>query len=113
MPVLDRLFPWPHGLLPRRSAAVRNAPRGTGATADGARGLVTSEPSQAELSAMIDRRSQALRTLFPLLFSRYARRSDLWRAIAIERFLSQASNLADLEQRIQEVQRRRASFAPE
>jgi hypothetical protein len=58
---------------------------------------------------MIDRRSQALRMQFPLLFSMYARRSDLWRAIATERYLSQASNLVDLEHRIQEVQRRQSS----
>ncbi len=45
--------------------------------------------------------------MFPMLFSMYARRSDLWRAIAIERYLAQATNLADLEQRIHEVQRQR------
>ena len=42
-----------------------------------------------------------------MLFSMYARRSDLWRAIAIEHYLAQATNLADLKQRIHQVQRQR------
>jgi hypothetical protein len=42
-----------------------------------------------------------------MLFSMYARRSDLWQAIAIERFLSQATDIADLERRIRDVERRR------
>jgi hypothetical protein len=71
---------------------------------------VTTEPERQQL---VERRSQALRTLFPLLFSLYARRSDLWQAIAVERYLSQAANLADLEQRILEVQRRRTVPSPE
>jgi hypothetical protein len=37
----------------------------------------------------------------------YARRSDLWQAIAIERYLSQATDITDLEHRIREVERRR------
>jgi hypothetical protein len=57
--------------------------------------------------ALTERRASTLRTMFPLLFSRHARRADLWQAIVIERYLSQAANLADLEQRVQEVQRRR------
>ena len=109
MSVLDRLFPWPHGLLPRRSAAAPKAPRATAGAPATARARAASEPSQEELGAMIDRRSHALRTMFPLLFSMYARRSDLWHAIAIERYLSQATNLADLEQRILEIQRRQSS----
>jgi hypothetical protein len=54
-----------------------------------------------------ERRAHALRSMFPMLFSMYARRADLWRAIAIERYLAQATNVADLEQRIHEVQRQR------
>lgn len=57
--------------------------------------------------ALTERRASTLRMMFPLLFSRHARRADLWQAIVIERYLSQAANLADLELRIQEVQRRR------
>ncbi len=45
--------------------------------------------------------------MFPMLFSLYARRSDLWQAIAIERYLAQASNLVELEQRIHQVEQRR------
>jgi hypothetical protein len=45
--------------------------------------------------------------MFPMLFSMYARRSDLWQAIAIERYLSQATDIIDLEHRIREVERRR------
>jgi hypothetical protein len=56
---------------------------------------------------MTERRAATLRSMFPLLFSRSARRADLWQAIVIERYLSQASNLSDLEQRIQQLQRRR------
>ena len=42
--------------------------------------------------------------MFPMLFSLYARRADLWQAIAIERFLAQAANLAELEQRIRQIE---------
>ncbi len=45
--------------------------------------------------------------MFPMLFSMYARRSELWQAIAVERYLSQAANVADLERRIREVEGRR------
>jgi hypothetical protein len=63
--------------------------------------------SPDEAIAVTERRASTLRTMFPLLFSRHARRADLWQAIVIERYLSQAANLADLEHRIREVQRRR------
>lgn len=56
---------------------------------------------------MGERRAAALRKMFPMLFSMYARRSDLWQAIAIERYLSQATDINDLEHRIREVERRR------
>lgn len=107
MSILDRLYPWPHGLLPRRSAAARRLPP-PGRPAADARDPASAPLSEPERQALAERRAQALRSLFPLLFSLYARRSDLWQAIATERYLSQAANLADLEQRIQEVQRRRA-----
>ena len=57
--------------------------------------------------ALAERRGEALRAMFPMLYSLYARRPDLWHAIAIERYLSQASNLTELEQRIHEVERRK------
>jgi hypothetical protein len=48
-----------------------------------------------------------------MLFSMVARRSDLWRAITIERYLSQATDIVDLEHRIREVERRRPFHGPE
>jgi len=107
MSFLDRLHPWRYGLLPRRSAAPLDRPRPS-ASARRAAGRTGAAPSAGpDRRALVERRSEALRALFPLLFSRYARRSDLWQAIAIERYLSQALTLPDLEQRILEVQRRR------
>lgn len=123
MSVLTRLFPWPSGFLPRRAAAaaLSAAPRAeypspveTPATAVVANAVVakavvanTEAQPAAGPSSLEERRAHALRTMFPMLFSMYARRSDLWRAIAIERYLAQATNIADLEQRIHEVQRQR------
>jgi hypothetical protein len=108
MPVLHRIIPWPARFLPRQRGAARPAadavvrPAGP-APANDASVAAPAAPHEA----LGERRAQALRSMFPLLFSMYARRSDLWQAIAIERYLSQATNLADLEQRIHEVQRRR------
>jgi len=98
MTVLARLLPWSAGLLPRRPAA---APP------------VAVPPAAAQLPEpdagpeLAERRAQALRSMFPMLYSLCARRADLWRAIAIERYLSQATNIADLELRIREVQKQR------
>ncbi len=61
------------------------------------------EPAAAPSESLGERRAQALRGMFPMLFSMYARRSELWQAIAVERYLSQAANVADLEHRIREV----------
>ena len=118
MSVLTRLFPWPPGFLPRRASAASFsvAPRAenpglaeTPATAVVANAIVAKPEAKPATgpSSLEERRAHALRTMFPMLFSMYARRSDLWRAIAIERYLAQASNIADLEQRIHEVQRQR------
>jgi hypothetical protein len=113
MSVLTRLFPWPSGFLPRRAAAATHA---AGPRPDDPRPVevpvteaVTSTggPPAAGSTSLEERRAHALRSMFPMLFSMYARRSDLWRAIAIERYLAQATNVADLEQRIHEVQRQR------
>ena len=89
--------------LPRRppAAPIQNAPPAV---------PIPASPTLSPLDeavALTERRASTLRTMFPLLFSRHARRADLWQAIVVERYLSQAANLADLEQRIQEVQRRR------
>jgi hypothetical protein len=99
--ILARFMPWPSVLLPRRPPAT---PIQTALPA------TPSSPALLppdEAIALTERRASTLRTMFPLLFSRHARRADLWQAIVIERYLSQAANLADLEQRIEEVQRRR------
>ncbi|MBS1134016.1 MAG: hypothetical protein H6R02_1157 [Burkholderiaceae bacterium] len=101
MKILARFMPWPSMFLPRRprAAPIQTAPPAAPVTP------ALLPPDEAV--ALAERRASTLRTMFPLLFSRHARRADLWQAIVIERYLSQAANLADLEQRIQEVQRRR------
>ena len=110
MTVLARLFPWrtPGAFarslraspavtpIPPRSADPRVEP----AAANDADPVATGR-------ALAERRGAALRGMFPLLFSMCARRSDLWQAVAIERYLAQASNLAELEQRIRQIEQRR------
>jgi len=59
---------------------------------------------------MNELRSSTLRMLYPLLFSRVARRSDLWHAVVIERYLSGATSRADLERRIEVVKAERHSI---
>jgi hypothetical protein len=113
MPVLTRLFPWPPGFLPRRTAAATisaaSRPENLDPVETPATDVVanTAAQSAAGSPSLEERRAHALRSMFPMLFSMVARRSDLWRAIAIERYLAQATNIADLEQRIHEVQRQR------
>lgn len=103
MTVLTRLLPWSAALLPRRAAGAPPA-----AVPPVAAPVAAQPPLPEEQhAALAERRAQALRSMFPMLYSLYARRADLWRAIAIERYLSQATNIADLELRIQEVQRQR------
>jgi len=101
MTVLTRLLPWSWNLLPRRPTAALPVPIPPAAPS------VAAEPSldAAQDAALAERRAQALRSMFPMLYSLCARRADLWRAIAIERYLSQASNITDLELRIRDVQR--------
>ena len=113
MSVLTRLFPWPSGFLPRRAttatASARPRPQRLRPVETPAMDIVvnTDVLPAAGSTPLEERRAHALRSMFPMLFSMYARRSDLWRAIAIERYLAQATNVADLEQRIHEVQRQR------
>ena len=113
MSLLTRLFPWPPGFLPRRAAAATisapSRPESRGAVETSANDVVGNGEAQpaAGSPSLEERRAHALRSMFPMLFSMYARRSDLWRAIAAERYLAQAKNIADLEQRIHEVQRQR------
>jgi hypothetical protein len=113
MSVLTRWFFWPPGFLPRRAAAATisaaSRPENLDPVETPATDVVanTGAQSAAGSPSLEECRAHALRSMFPMLFSMYARRSDLWRAIAIERYLAQATNIADLEQRIHEVQRQR------
>jgi hypothetical protein len=113
MSVLTRWFLWPPGFLPGRAAAATNSassrPESPGAVETPATDVVANIKAQPATGSpsLEERRAHALRSMFPMLFSMYARRSDLWRAIAIERYLAQATNVAELEQRIQEVHRQR------
>lgn len=102
MTVLTRWLPWSAALLPRRAAAAPPA-----AVPPVAPVAAPASLPEEQRAALAERRAQALRSMFPMLYSLCARRADLWRAIAIERYLSQATNIADLELRIQEIQRQR------
>ena len=105
MKTLTRISPWSFTFLPRRSAGADARKKERAAeptTSHGAASLGADEPA-----AMNELRSSTLRAMFPLLFSRFARRSDLWQAVVIERYLSEASSLADLERRIGTVKPRR------
>lgn len=105
MKTLTRLIPWSFAFLPRRSTgtgARKNERAAKPPTPHGAVSL-----SADESAAMNELRSSTLRAMFPLLFSRCARRSDLWQAVVIERYLSDASSLDDLERRIGTVKARR------
>jgi len=104
MKTLTRIPPWSFAFLPRRSAGAA-AVREHAVKPTGPHGGATL--SGEESASMNELRSSTLRAMFPLLFSRCARRSDLWQAVVIERYLSNASSLADLERRISTVKARR------
>jgi hypothetical protein len=98
MKAMFRLFPWP---IPSPRLAGDSAPSATRSWWSSA--SKTPSISADESAAIKELRSSTLRAMFPLLFSRFARRSDLWQAVVIERYLSDATSLADLEQRIEAV----------
>lgn len=117
MPNFMRLLLWPPGFLPRRLAepAKRSsqpdpaglAPKASVETAANSPvGVVVAHETGSPVP-LGERRAAALRAMFPMLFSMHARRADLWQAIAVERYLSQATDIIDLERRIREVERRR------
>lgn len=111
MPVLARLFPWRiPGLLPGAPptgpAVTPIPPLPAGLSAAKVPAANDADPTET-IRALAERRGHALRAMFPLLFSMCARRSDLWQAVAIERYLAQATNLAELEQRIRQLEQRR------
>jgi hypothetical protein len=115
VPNFMRLLLWPPGFLPRRSVApaqrssspdIAVLPPQAVETSTGAPDRAAAPEAGSPIS-LGERRAAALRKMFPMLLSMYARRSDLWQAIAIERYLSQATDIIDLEHRIREVERRR------
>ncbi len=80
----------------------RDAPRSVEATA--------ARPTpQDPARAVAARRAEAMRSLFPKLFSWFADRFDDARMREVERYLSQATDLCDLEQRIRRLERNTAS----
>lgn len=99
MTALTRFLPWSSDRLSRRTAATPTPPPPAAAR------WVEPDDAAESSTELAERRARALRSMFPMLYSLCARRADLWRAIAIERYLSQATNIADLEMRIVEVQR--------
>ena len=105
MKTLTHSSPWPFSFFAGRSSGARKSKADHVDRPNAA--LRGPQLSADESAPMKELRSSTLRAMFPLLFSRFARRSDLWQAVVIERYLSDASSLADLEQRINTVKSRR------
>ena len=103
MKAMFRLFAWPIPFMPRLYGTSAKPAVGSWRSSAAEAPAITAEES----AAMNELRSSTLRAMFPLLFSRLARRSDLWQAVVIERHLTDATSLADLEQRIETVKIRR------
>jgi hypothetical protein len=68
-----------------------------------------STPPDAAARAVAARRAEAMRSFFPKLFSWFADQFDNARMREVERYLSQATDLCDLEQRIRRLERNTAS----
>jgi|DewCreStandDraft_4_1066084.scaffolds.fasta_scaffold21706_2 hypothetical protein len=75
------------------------APRSVEATA------VRSGLPDATARAVAARRAEAMRRFFPKLFSWFADQFDNARMREVERYLSQATDLCDLEERIRRLER--------
>ena len=75
----------------RRPAAFRAAPARSGAM---------------QAREVSERRAAAMRGLFPKLSAWMAKRSYLAEMSAVDRYLSQATDLFDLERRIRDMERR-------
>lgn len=91
------------GFLPRRSAARVSARVATQAPGSG-HSLKVSLAPNPHLAA---RRAQAMRGMFPKLSSWFSGRYNALGISEINEYLAQASNVTDLEQRIQLIQRQR------
>ena len=66
----------------------------------------TKQPVDREVSR---RRSEAMRGFFPKLAAWYERRSYEAEMREVDRYLSQATNIFDLEQRIRHLERQRST----
>lgn len=71
-----------------------------------ARSAAPKGDSVADVTRLEERRAEALRRMFPKLYSWYASRSE-WRiALEVQEYLAGASNIVDLENRIRAVEQR-------
>jgi hypothetical protein len=87
------LFEFLHRRRPLRAAAVSQAR---------ARPALTTAPVAREVS---ERRAAEMRRLFPKLSAWFARASYMAEMREVDRYLSQATNIFDLEQRIRRIER--------
>jgi hypothetical protein len=71
--------------------------------------MSTVDEKAAAGRAVSERRAEAMRGFFPKLSAWMARRSDLAEMREVDRYLSQATNIFELEQRIREIERRGGS----
>lgn len=79
---------------------LHEAPRSAGAPG------TRSSPPDAATRAVAARRAEAMRRFFPKLFSWFADQFDNARMREVEQYLSQATDLCDLEERIRRLERR-------
>lgn len=96
----------PHPTLPKveRKQALTSDLSTSNGVAQRAKADVVSEHDQ---QAMERRRAEALRGFFPKVFTWLARRWDLDGISEVNSYLSQASDLDDLERRIRRLEQRR------
>lgn len=67
----------------------------------------TLRANAGDQSVMASRRGEALRSFFPKVFTWFASRWDLDGMSEVNHYLSQASDSADLERRIRQLEQRR------
>lgn len=77
------------------------------AAARAPRGAVVTPPTSRQVS---ERRAQAMRGFFPKLSAWLAHHSYLADMREVDRYLSQADNIFDLEQRIRRIERQAGVF---
>ena len=93
------------GFWPQRSKGLKAAPKPRPAQA----AEISSAPAAglADNPHLAARRAQALRSLFPKLSSWFGSRRDALLIGEINEYLSQASNVTELEQRIRVIEQQR------